>query len=642
MSLLRRNSSRVAAISLVALAAWLAKEPSYSAQERATLASQFSFQQLPLSSASNAPPRSVRVVQPQLRRIEAWMSSVGAAVALADADGDGLPNDACLVDPRTDSITVRAVPASDRRYAPFLLHTQPLSYNPRTTAPMGCLPGDFDEDGSTDFLTYYWGRTPVLFLRRPAERLGRGAFARRELVQPRERWFTDSITSADIDGDGHTDLIVGNYFPDGARVLDARAADDPRMEMQHSMSRAYNAGRNRIYLSTPTRARGRRSVRYVEAPGALSRDVAYGWTLAAGAQDLNGDLRPEVYFANDFGPDRLLVNRSTPGHVKLVPVTGRRTFLQPASKVLGKDSFKGMGIDFGDLNGDGRPDMVVSNITAEFALQESNFAFIRTRDRLAAGDVAPFVDRSEQLGLARSGWGWDVKLGDFNNDGASEIVQATGFVKGKVDRWPELHELAMGSDELLRFPASWPHFRAGDDLSGHQPNAFFVRGPTGRYVNLARELQLDAPYVTRGVATADVDGDRRLDFAIANQWEQSYLFMNRSPRTGSVLGLRLVLPARERTETTTVLPYPARGLKGRPATGASATVLLPSGRRLVGQVDGGNGHASVRAPELMFGLGNRPPRRLAVKLAWRDASGRVRRATLRLGAGWHTVLLGRR
>lgn len=636
MSRARVHCARLAAILFVAGAAWLARAPAYSSEERSALARQFSFQRSALPVASDARPRSVRVFQPQLRRIEGWMSSVGAAVALADADGDGRPNDNCLVDPRTDSVTVAPAPRTGGRYAPFLLDPRPLRYDPRTMAPMGCLPGDFDEDGRTDFLVYYWGRTPALFLQRARGRLAAGAFEHRELSPSIQRWFTDTITSADIDADGHPDFVVGNYFPDGARVLDARATHDPVMQMQDSMSRAYNGGVNRIYLwAGPGR--------YREVGGAFSPRVARGWTLASAAADLNGDLRPELYFANDFGPDRLLVNESTPGRVRLTEVSGRRSFTTPASKVLGHDSFKGMGADFADMNGDGRLDLMVSNITSEFALQESNLAFINTGRKLAPRRPAPFRDRSEQLGLARSGWSWDVKLGDFDNDGESEIVQTKGFVKGKTNRWPELHELALSNDEVLRMPASWPRFERGDDLSGRESASFFVRGRHERYVDLAAAVGLARTRsVTRGVATADVDRDGRLDLAVASQWGESYFYRNRAPRPGGFLGLDLRIVTLRSAQPAGVVVGAPRGAPTRPAIGATASVVLPGGRRLVGQVDGGNGHASVRAPELFFGLGERAPRRITVRLAWRAPGGALRRATLRLAPGWHTVLFEER
>jgi hypothetical protein len=244
--------------------------------------------------------------------------------------------------------------------------------------------------------------------------------------------------------------------------------------------------------------------------------------------------------------------------------------------------------------------------------------------------VAPYIDRSEPLGVSRSGWGWETKFGDFDNDGTLEALQATGFMKGNVNRWPELHELAMGNDEMVSITHSWPRLQtaAGDDLSGHDHNPFFIRAADGRYYDFAKELGLDQPYVTRGIATADVDGDGDLDFAIANQWEASYFYRNDSQQSEKFLGLHLFVPTASPTSK-------------RPAIGASATVHLPDGRQLVAQVDGGNGHSGARSPDLHFGLGEVAINtNLPVDLRWRDGQGQVHQQSLLLSPGWHTVLLG--
>ena len=134
--------------------------------------------------------------------------------------------------------------------------------------------------------------------------------------------------------------------------------------------------------------------------------------------------------------------------------------------MLGRDCFKGMGVDFGDLNDDGLLDIYVSNIAAEYALEESHLVFLSTgATALMKKGVAPYVDRSESLGLSRSGWGWDTKFGDFNNDGSFGGATGVGFLKGEVNRWPELHELAMGNDQLLDNP------KAGRDSSRATPSA---------------------------------------------------------------------------------------------------------------------------------------------------------------------------
>jgi len=70
---------------------------------------------------------------------------------------------------------------------------------------------------------------------------------------------------------------------------------------------------------------------FTDHSAALDRDMAAGWTLAIAAADLDGDLLPEIYIANDFGPDRLLVNLSRPGDPRFMLAYGRRTFATPRS-----------------------------------------------------------------------------------------------------------------------------------------------------------------------------------------------------------------------------------------------------------------------------------------------------------------------
>ena len=117
------------------------------------------------------------------------------------------------------------------------------------------------------------------------------------------------------------------------------------------MSAAYNGGRDHVLRWTGATAD---SVTFADVPDLFDDDVSRGWALASTATDLDGDLLPELYVANDFGPDRLLHNRSTPGRVRLALVEGEGSRLTvPKSKILGHDSFKGMGVDVGDLDGDG-------------------------------------------------------------------------------------------------------------------------------------------------------------------------------------------------------------------------------------------------------------------------------------------------
>ncbi|WP_051468877.1 FG-GAP repeat domain-containing protein [Actinomadura oligospora] len=620
---------------LLLVAGWfVASLPETSDADAVRLARRFAFERVPLNGAAAA--RDVRQVAPAYRHIDHWISSVGAAVALADVEGAGRPADACVVDPRDDSVTLAPVPGSGGRMPTTRLTPSGLPFD-ATMAPMGCTPGDYNEDGLTDVLVYYWGRSPVLFMRTP-HALGRpGAFVPQELVTPRQTWNTNAVSVADVDGDGHADLVIANYFPDGARVLDPHASHG-RLVMQRSMSAAYNGGRKHILLWRSGQGGARPSATYTEPPSPLPDRTSKGWTLATGVQDIDGDGLPDLYLANDFGPDRLLRNVSTRGRPRFEEVKGVRHFTTPKSKVIGRDSFKGMGVAFGDLDGDAVPDIFVSNITQEYGLLESNFAWLSQGRKIFQGGTVRYDDHSESLGLARSGWAWDVKMGDFAGDGRTEIVQATGFVKGRVNRWPQLQELAMTNDDLLNRPGAWPDFRPGrDDVSGHDHDPFFARLPGGRFLDISGRLGVDDRSVSRGIALADVQHDGRLDYAVANQWRRSFFYRNVRTSRSPYLGLRLVRPAGGCT-------VPAKAPVGRasgpvtPAIGASARLLGGTGGVRTGQVYPANGHAGVSAPELLFGLDGGAAN-VPVRLSWRDACGTLHTGEARLAPGWHTVLL---
>lgn len=636
MRILTSSAKPLVAWGIVAILSWLAQPSRLSSGELAAMAGRFRFEPAAFPRAAEH-SRTHRTVNPKLQGITAWVSSVGAGLALGDLDGDGLPNDACLVDPRSDTVMVTPVPGTGNRYSPFTLEAYPLPYDSSTMAPMGCLMVDLNEDGLQDLVVYYWGRTPIAFLQRPhpGSGLSSASFIAQELVPGGERWFTNAGLAADFDGDGHADLIFGNYFADGSMVL---GRDGP-VAMQSSMSHATNGGSKPILLWKSASTGATPQVQFERA-----RDVdavlGTGWTLALAACDIDGDLLPDLYIANDFGPDKLLHNLSTPGHLQFQPLRGQRRWTTPKSKVLGNDSFKGMGVDCADLNGDGLPDFMVSDITDTFALEEGNLVFLSTGSKadLNAGR-APYMEDGEALGLARSGWSWDVRFGDFDNDGIPEIIQANGFVKGTVNRWPELHELAMANDLIVGNPDHWPRFIPGTDISGGNHNHFFVRARSRRFFDVAEEVGLGTPQVTRGVAVADVDGDGRLDFSIANQWGDSFFFHNVSPAAGHFLGLHLRIPVH--SMATTIAPGHPRGdVPSSPALGARASVKLPDGRRLVQQVDGGNGHSGKSSPDVQFGLGAIEAGVLPVTVDWRDRGGTIRHFEALVGPGWHTIYLG--
>jgi hypothetical protein len=611
------------------------------------VAAPYKFTEMPIAM----PPgyhatQAIRRVNPAYQHLVSWISSVGAGIALTDATGHGRADSMCIVDPRTDDVVVTYAPTAPQadRFTPFVLDPAPLVMN-STMAPMGCVPGDYNVDGRTDFLVYYWGRTPVVFLARSTANAPSPSAYRPVELLPEDaaggqyggpEWNTNAVAVAAFDGTGHPDLFVGNYFPD-SEVLNPHGINN--VQMPSSLSDALNGGGDYIFQWLGGTSGPNPTVRYKQVKDAIPYADSTGWTLGAGTADLTGSGLPELYIANDFGPGHLLYNESTPGNIRFSVAVGQRGATTPKSFVLGRGSFKGMGIDFGDLSNNGKFDMMVSNITTAWGLEESNFVFMnqassgKQMQRDLARGVAPFDQNAQPMGLAWTGWTWDVKFGDFLNSGNDDIVQTDGFIKGTIDRWNWLQEMAMTNDDLLSNPANWPVVEPGDDLAGHQCLAFYANAGGGSFVNVSRQLGLCEPTPTRGVATADTRGDGHLDFAVARQWGPPAFYANQSPGMGSYLGLNFYRP------TTGGGSTPGQSLEaiGAPAYGTTVQVYTP-GHTQVSQVDGGSGSAGKRSFEVSFGLGSyHGP--VKVSLRWLDNTSQLHQQTITLTPGTHNIML---
>ncbi|WP_280393988.1 CRTAC1 family protein [Nocardia brasiliensis] len=615
------------------------------------IASRFDFTPMPIAIPDGVrTDRKIREVRKPYENLSAWISSVGAAAALNDIDGNRLADDLCMVDVRSDKVYLTPTPDSDtRRYQPFVLDWAPLRVDD-ATVPSGCVPGDYNSDGRTDLLVHFYGRTPIVLLQRAdATRLDAKTFRPIDLVPAPDtqdggyhgpRWITAAVAVADFDGNGTTDIFLGNYFPDmDVLKQDGRMA----LWMTDSFSNALNGGGNHIFTLNSARSGPDPSVDYREVDHPFPIGKATGWVLAAAATDLTGDQLPELYVANDFGKDRMFVNRSKPGDIRFGYAEGRRGLTDPKSYVMGHDSNKGMAADFGDLNADGLPDLFVSNIAARFALMEGHFAWYNTAkdtaDAAAAlgNGVAPFENRAPDVGLAWETWGWDAKIDDFDNDGRNEVVQATGMIKGDTNRWAQIQEAGTMNDDLVKYPQAWPIIGPGADLSGSDPVGFFSQDANGEFANLTHALGLDQPIPSRGIAVGDTTGNGALSFAVARQWADPTFYHNNRANNGRYLGLQLVKPTAPGSPATTVAGLPVLGV---PAIDARVEVRTPDGRIHTAHLDGGSGHTGKRATEIHLGLGDVDPNApLNVRLCWRDSSGVPHEQTIQLTPGRHAVSL---
>ena len=154
---------------------------------------------------------------------------------------------------------------------------------------------------------------------------------------------------------------------------------------------------------------GGRFVDVTTEAGIVDRD---GQGLGVVANDLDGDGRVDLFVANDQSAKFLFLNRGglrfeEVGH--LAGVASNASGFYQAS----------MGVACGDVNGDGLPDLAVTNFYNEYTALYLNL-----------GDGV-FSDHSAEYGLtvpSRYRLGFGMAFLDFNNDGRLDLVTANGHV----------------------------------------------------------------------------------------------------------------------------------------------------------------------------------------------------------------------
>jgi hypothetical protein len=420
---------------------------------------------------------------------------------------------------------------------------------------------DFDNDGDRDLFITYARDTNRLLANR-----GDGVFAD---VTPgsgleREGDISGPAAAVDIDGDGLLDLYVGNFG-------DYLAGESPQQSRA-----ATNGMPNRLY-------RNLGGLKFEDA-SAASGIGNTGWTQALSHADLDRDGDQDLYVANDFGHNALLLN------------DGQGHFEDAAATTNTDDRNHGMNVSFADLNRDGRPDIFVTNIwfwdALEGAAIETNTLLLSADASGAEGHDAPRFRRFEEprfLGYD-TGWSWGALFLDLDNDADEDLIVVNGFT------------------DYLTFIQKRPHPEIEGRIypinNGGDPNWLFRQDGELEFVPVRSSVELDS-LNSRSVALLDFDRDGDLDAAISTFHSRTRLFRNDAPESGSHwLEVELV-------------GDPARGVN-RDAIGAQLLATSESGLHAWRSVTGGEGYLSQQSLRLELGLGE--ARSADLEILWPDGS----------------------
>ena len=306
------------------------------------------------------------------------------------------------------------------------------------------------------------------------------------------------------------------------------------------------------------------------------------WTLAAAAADFNDDGWPDLYLANDYGPEELFLNHE-----------GKRFELARAG--LEDDSKSGMAVAIGDVYNRDRHDVFVTNISERgFLFQGNNLRINFLKELGRFDEVAKGV-------VADAGWAWGAQFGDLNNDGLLDLVIVSGFISADTGRdyWYAMSKIAGAQGNIFEDAKNWPPI-GNASLSGYErPRVLLNRGRDG-FVDVAEAAGITDRLDGRSVALADLFNRGALDVIIANEKGRALLYRNTLASAGNGHWVELKLIGTR---------------SNRSAIGAEVTAEF-GGVKQRQVVSGGTGFCSQNDRRLHFGLGGGQNRLGRVTIRW--------------------------
>ncbi|MDX1614529.1 MAG: cytochrome c peroxidase [Candidatus Promineifilaceae bacterium] len=398
----------------------------------------------------------------------------------------------------------------------------------------GCVAADFDLDGWTDLYVttsrvnvLLWNQGDGTF-RQGAEAAGVDAYG----------WQTGAAVG-DLNADGWPDLFVAGYVDLNNRVVGAT----------QGFPNTYVGRRDLLYLNQGPDDAGRVTFREVGGEAGLKQDdFEYG--LGALLSDLDGDGDLDLLVANDTKPNRLYENVPWPGGRAADPAQLGFRLAEVGHFAEIADWNSGMGVASGDYDGDGRYDLMITNMGRQL------HSVYRNRSSL---EMIRFEDATDDIGVSDIGvgWtGWGIAWADLDQDTDLDLFVTNGSVP-VMDPPNDVQQIQYFANLTAQ------------DMVGRFQDLTEVAG--------FNEIE---PLLGRGSAMADYDNDGDLDVAVSSVGNRLVLLRNDSP---GAHWLTVVFDTF----------YP----------GATVTARLPDGREIRCETHAGSSYLSTEDPRCQLGLG---------------------------------------
>lgn len=414
----------------------------------------------------------------------------GPGVCVADYDGDGY-QDIYFVNGR--DLYQRGISARNALYrnngdGTFTDVTERAGVS-GTGYGLGCVWGDYDNDGFPDLYVTQYGRN-VLY-----HNNGDGTFTDvtdKAGVAGMEfgTLFHSGATFFDYDRDGLLDLYVGGYVslengPHYCNISGARTSCPPSVYKGTADILYHNNGDGTF--SNVTKA-----AKIYEPQGK---------NLAVGAADYDNDGWPDLFVANDGLNAYLYHNQHNGTFEEVGVITGMALTAQG-------NTMAAMCISLGDYDNDGWLDLFITD-------------FQKNSDHLWHNNrKGSFDEVSDQAGITvptRDVLSFGGGFLDYDNDGWLDLFVANGHV------YPEVEQVS-------------------PDVHFKQINSLFHNEGNGKFVETTKTAGsgFETPYAGRGVAFADFDNDGFVDVLVANNGDPPLLLRNSGGNGNRFLNIKLV------------------------------------------------------------------------------------------------------